>query len=35
MQELVASATTDTLPQDLDAVATELEAVLGAANPME
>ena len=35
MQELVASAATDTLPQDLDAVVTELEAALGAANPME
>ena len=35
MQELVASAATHTLPQDLAAVATELEAALGAANPME
>jgi hypothetical protein len=35
MQELVGSGASDTLPQDLDAVATELEAALGAANPME
>ena len=32
MQELVGSAGTDTLPRDLDAVATELEAALEAAN---
>jgi hypothetical protein len=35
MQELVGSGATDTLPQDLDAVATELEAALRAANPAE
>jgi hypothetical protein len=35
MQEVVGSGASDTLPQDLDAVATELEAALGAANPME
>ena len=33
MQELVAFGATDTLLQDLDAVAAELEAALGAANP--
>ncbi|HET6918696.1 MAG TPA: hypothetical protein VFI46_04430 [Jiangellaceae bacterium] len=33
MQELVGSGDAETLPRDLDAVAAELEAVLGAANP--
>jgi hypothetical protein len=35
MQELVGSGAIDTLPQDLDAVATELETALAAAKPNE